>query len=389
MKIYLSLEAPFEWVRVHANKVDAFGEVPSLSHYPINAEDDVIGVVSGGWVTTHKVTLPAKTRKQFNTALPYALEESISEDVDNMHFVCANWKVGEECLVSVVSKSKMREWQDLASNNSLPVERLVPDYSLVPLHEAACHSMALYGDKLLSYQSDGYGVSIDLDFLDVCLMEIPINETVAVNDEALTARLISEYPDRDFRHWPFGSKMSHFLEYAPTLPLNLWGDVYRPNVRRKDNKVFLMPALIIAVTVVLKLGFDTYRYFSLHAEIAAIQAESKALLEDRFPMLDNVVPGTERAMMEYAISKISGPDRSKSVHTGLSDAAIVLERQKVSLINIVYRNNELILTCKLRNFSQVDVLTKQFNRTASLQASLQSSASEEGSVIANYSLKHK
>jgi hypothetical protein len=37
----------------------------------------------------------------------------------------------------------------------------------------------------------------------------------------------------------------------------------------------------------------------------------------------------------------------------------------------------------------VDTLTKQFNRTGSLRASLQSSASEEGDVIANYSLRHK
>ena len=81
MKIYLKLEAPFEWVRVNGKQVDTFGEVPSLADYPIADDDDVIGVVAGEYVTTHKVNLPAKTRKQFNAALPYALEEFISEDV--------------------------------------------------------------------------------------------------------------------------------------------------------------------------------------------------------------------------------------------------------------------------------------------------------------------
>jgi type II secretion system protein L len=389
MKIYVKLEAPFEWVRINAKQVEAFGEVPSLADYPIGDEDTIIGVISGEWVTTHKVDLPAKTRKHFNTALPYALEESISEDVENMHFVCQNWKAGEVCNVSVVAKYKMLEWQALATEHRLSIEQLVADYMLVPFHEAADYSIALYGDKLLSHQRDGYGVSIDKDFLEVCLMELPVNETVAVNDEALTEQLISEYPDRDFRHWPFGSKLSHFLEYKPQLMLDLWGDKYKPKVRRQGKNAFLWPVLCIALAIVIKMAFDSYRYVSMHSEIAEIQTEQKAILLESFPLLDAVASGTEREMMELAIARMGGPDRTKSMHSALADAAKVLRQQKVSLLNIVYRNGELILTCKLNDFSQVDTLTKQFNRTPSLVASLQSSASEDGDVVANYSLRHK
>lgn len=389
MKIYVKLEAPFEWVRINAKQVEGFGEVPSLADYPIGDEDTIIGIVSGEWVTTHKVDLPAKTRKHFNTALPYALEESISEDVENMHFVYPNWKAGEVCNVSVVAKHKMLEWQALATENRLPIEHLVPDYLLVPFHEAADYSIALYGDKLLSHQRDGYGVSIDKDFLEVCLMELPVNETVAVNDEALTEQLISEFPDRDFRHWPFGSKLSHFLEYKPQLTLDLWGDKYKPKVSRLGVKAFLWPVLCIALAIFVKMAFDSYRYVSMHAEIAAIQAEQNAILLESFPMLDAVILGTEREMMELAIARMGGPDRTKSMHSALADAAKVLRQQKISLLNIVYRNDELILTCKLNDFSQVDTLTKQFNRTPSLVASLQSSASDGGDVVANYSLRHK
>ena len=95
MKIYIRLETPFEWVRVNAKLIDSFGEVAALSDYPVTADDEVIGVVPGEWVTSHRVTLPAKTRKQFNAALPYALEEALSEDVESMHFVCPSWKANE------------------------------------------------------------------------------------------------------------------------------------------------------------------------------------------------------------------------------------------------------------------------------------------------------
>jgi len=152
MKTYLRLETPFEWVRVNGQTVEAFGQVPSLDDYPLQGDDEVIGVVSGEWLTTHQVTLPAKSKKQFNAALPYALEESISEDVDNMHFVCPVWKVGEPCNVMVVSKAKMLDWQALCNKHRLPITQLLPDHALVPFHDAADCSIALNHGQVLASQ---------------------------------------------------------------------------------------------------------------------------------------------------------------------------------------------------------------------------------------------
>jgi len=388
MKIYLKLEAPFEWVRVNEKTVAGFGQVPSIGDYPIGDEDEVIGVVSGEWVATHRVNLPAKTRKQFNTALPFALEESISEDVENMHFICPSWKAGEETKVSVVSKSKMIEWQQLAVEHHLPIKQLLPDHSLVPFHEAADCSIALVeGDELLANHRSGAGVNIDRDFVDVWLMDIANSDIIAVNDEALTEELIRDNPDRDFRFWSFGTKLAHWLEYEQALAIDLWSDVYRPKVSRMSKAMFILPAIIIVLSVVVKLGYDSYRYFAMHAEIASVLSESQQILKNRFPVLSNVASGTEREMMERAIARMGGPDKSKSVHNALAQTSAILSQQRVSLKDIAYRNEELIITCVLNDFSQVDLLTTRFNRGKSMRAKLQSSASEDGKIIASYSIK--
>ena len=104
-------------------------------------------------------------------------------------------------------------------------------------------------------------------------------------------------------------------------------------------------------------------------------------------MLNNVAPGTEREMMERGIARMGGPDKSKSVHNMLALASSILSKQRVSLSDIVYRNDELVITCLLNDFSQVDLLTKQFNGDRRLNATLQSSASEDGKIIASYSIK--
>ena len=395
MKIFLKLEAPYEWVRLNGQHVDGFGETPSLDDYPIDDEDEVVGVVPGEWVTSHEVVLPAKTRKQFMTALPYALEDSLTEDVDNLHFVCPQWKADQSCLVQVVAKEKMREWQALANHYRLPITQLVPDHSLLPFHDAADYSLAHARNlsegavdtmSILAACRDGSTVTLDSELLDIWLMDLPLDSIVAVNDESLTEQLIADHPDRDFRHWPFGSKMAHWLEYPFDSKINLWGDVFVPSVSRYSKRALLMPLAFLGIAVFVKFAFDSYRYFSLHAEIRAIQGESQAILKKHFPNVGETKVRRERLVMEKAIQRLGGVSQDRGFHFMLSDVAKTLNKEKVSLSDFTYRNDELVITCLLNDFSQVDKVAKQLNSKAKLTAELQSSESDEGKVIASYRL---
>ena len=406
MKLYVRIEAPFEWVRVSGQNVEAFGEVPGLADYPISDEEELVGVVPGEWVTAHRISLPAKSKRQFQAAVSYALEESISEDVEDLHFVCPQWKANEECTVYVVAKEKMREWQSLANEHKLPLDRLVPNYSLVPFHDAAecslalvsipvCDSQESHANQIQSvswhpqivanHQRLG-GVCIDPDFLDVWLMDIPLSETIAVNDQELTEKLIEANPDRDFRHWPFGNKAAHWLEHSPGGSNDLFGDQYRPSVRHISWKAYAVPAGLLIAAIILTGVYDTYRYFALHSEITSIDKEQRQIVKTTFPEIDIVAYEKGRFMMEQALSRMNGPVQRSSPQTMLAEVATVLKKQNVSLANMVYRESELTITCQLNDFSQVDLLTIQLNARPKITAELQSSAADDGEITATYSL---
>lgn len=389
MKIYVRLEAPFEWVRVTGATVEAFGEVPSLDDYPIVSDDEVIGVVSGDAVTTHTVNLPTKTRKQFNQALPFALEDSISEDIGNIHFSCPTWKPAAEVMVLSVAKDKMEEWQDLANDNRLPIAQLLPDYALLPFHEAADSSIAVSDQAMVARNNMLGGVSIDESLIDVWLMDIPMSSTIAVNDEELTQKLIKDHPNRDFRHWPFGEKMRHWLEYDVNSEVDLWGDSYRPSVSMLSAKTLIKPLFLVAVGLVLYVGYDFYRYFTLTKEINELEVKMSAVLADTFPDAQGVSADGARSYMEAAINRGQARAEEKSVHTALADAAKVLKGMRATLLEISYQNEELVLTCVLNDFSQVDALSKQFNARKFLSASLQGSSADDGKVIATYSIRQR
>jgi len=401
MKLYVRLEAPFEWVRVNGKDIEAFGEVPSLAEYPLSDEEELIAVVPGEWVTAHRVNLPARTKRQFQAAIPYALEETISEEVEHLHFVCPQWKASEECTVYVVAKDKMRFWQALADDNLLPVDRLLPDHALVPFHEAADCSIALAASAasldasqqdiggsqqiIANHRLNG-GVCIEPDFLEIWLMDVPMNSTIAVNDQALTEQLIEQYPDRDFRHWAFGNKLAHWLEQPHSVSFDLYSEEYRPSVRHLSWRSFAIPAALVVAAIVISGLYDTYRYFALHAEIRQIDAEQQEIVRASFPELDYVEPSKERYMMEQSISRMGGKPQTGSAQSMLAETAAVLRRHNISLSNVIYRDSKLVITCKLTDFSQVDQLTSQLNARPRISARLESSAADEGTIVASYIL---
>ena len=398
MKIYLRLDPPYEWVRVDESKagivngdsrIEAFGEVQSLDDYILSDDDEVIGVVSGAWVTTHEVELPAKTKKIFNAALPYALEESISEDVENMHFVVPSWKPGQPCNVLALSKDKIAEWQGLANKHQLPITQLIPDHALLPIHDAAQCTVVIDGDLVYARQEGGFGVGVDRDFLDAWIMDVPVDLTVAVNDKALTERLISENPNRDFRHWECGNKLVHWLDYSTRCNINLWGDQYRPNVRRSGANPYSLSLLVLLMVVIGKLGVDAYQYIALKSEISEIKAETQIAFKSALPDFADVAYGQERGIMEQVLSRVGNAQKPVTLHAMLGAISTVVRGQNITINEFTFNEAGLSISCQLSDFSQVDQFTKKLNRNPLLSAQLQSSETDEGKVIAIYQVQSK
>lgn len=374
--------------------MDAFGEVANPADFPLGEEDELVGVVPGEWVTAHKVSLPAKNKRQFQAALPYALEEAVSEEIEHLHFSCSNWRAGEEVVVHVVANDKLSDWQQLANDSKLPLDRLVPDYALLPFHEAAESTIALANSsspdqlQVIAHRKNGYGACLDSDFVEAWLIDLPIKETVAVTDRDFAEKLIADYPDRDFRLWEAGNKIAHWLEYPEADPtLDILTDKYRPSVRRFEWSGFYVPIGIATAAVFVFLLFDVYRYFALHHEIREVLDEQAMVLQKSFPEITDVPDNQARALMERALTNRVGKPQQHNATSLIAATAQVLHREKVSLSEVVFRDGQLTITCVLSDLSQVDKITRQLNSRPQVSALLESSANEDGQILASYTLR--
>ncbi|MEA3405621.1 MAG: type II secretion system protein GspL, partial [Pseudomonadota bacterium] len=94
------------------------------------------------WVPTEQVSLmqqfvPGKRKQDWMTALPFALEESLSEPVEGLHFVALNRDAEGLVSVAIVSKERMQDWVDQLQSFGLAHALLVADCFQVTVSQKA------------------------------------------------------------------------------------------------------------------------------------------------------------------------------------------------------------------------------------------------------------
>ena len=87
----------------------------------------VIVLVPAIETVTTTVNIPIRGGARLRAALPFALEESLAEDVENLHFASGVRRDNGELPVAVVSIAKMDEWMSALEAAGIEALRMVPE----------------------------------------------------------------------------------------------------------------------------------------------------------------------------------------------------------------------------------------------------------------------
>jgi len=90
------------------------------------ADRKVIVLVPSAEVLTTSVDIPVKGAK-LQAALPYALEEHLAEDVEELHFAAGSRRSSGHTPVSVVSQQCMQEWMSRLSEAGITPNSVIAD----------------------------------------------------------------------------------------------------------------------------------------------------------------------------------------------------------------------------------------------------------------------
>lgn len=120
-----------EWIAVDNNGTRRGAPVSgSLEQAAAGVEGrSVIVLVPAIDVITTTVYMPIRSGARLRAALPFALEESLAEDVEKLHFASGQRRENGQLPVAVVSRDKMDTWMTALNLAGITADQLVPENS--------------------------------------------------------------------------------------------------------------------------------------------------------------------------------------------------------------------------------------------------------------------
>lgn len=87
----------------------------------------VIVLVPAAHVLTTTVDIPIKSGSRLLAALPFALEEHLADEIDNMHFAAGARRESGRLPVAAVARSHIEDWLERLEQAGIHADRVVPE----------------------------------------------------------------------------------------------------------------------------------------------------------------------------------------------------------------------------------------------------------------------
>lgn len=277
----------------------------------IAVDKEVIVIVPAEDVVITTVALPKMQRSRLLQALPFALEEQLTDDVETLHFAPGDSQSDGTMAVAIVAHHKIQLWLSLLAewqiqpNSMLPLTLAVaakPHQWQVAVHE----QVAVRVSPLMAFSCDKTNFA---QIIDLALSECqPLPQQININNassHAYATTLELEVPVQETFLQPI-ELYNRLAAQLPTEPaLNLLQGAYAVKKARLPQLDWIMKAgaaLLLGWVFLLFYG-PIMSYFVLHHRVSQLNSQMLAIYQRQFPQATSV--SAPKLRMEEKLHKLS------------------------------------------------------------------------------------
>lgn len=350
-------------------------------------------LVPGTEILSTRVKLPRASFARLARAVPYALEESLTEDVESSHFALGNYREGDTAVL-VVARACMNAWLDALKTAHIEADVVMPDFLAIPWIPGA-YCVAIEDGLALARTGEQLGFAVETDAL-ITYLRTALSDAdrpspnalhIYVSDERVIETSRDSVADLDVPvewHCLQGGLLPYLLEGTkgpqPTLHL-LQGPYANQNKDRNTWRPWRV-ALVMSVLALLAYGA---REFIETARLEAAQrsyAERiESIFRDTFPKARRVV--NPEVQMGHHLEEL----RAQHGYAGdgflalLADAVEPFDEfQGVELEQLAYQDNQLDLALRADNVQVLDDLKRALQRGGEVEVEILSASAQGRSV---------
>lgn len=368
-------------------------EQADIDDLDIDLQDQVILFAPSDALLITSANLPAKLSKsQLKQALPFALEESLSQNIEDCHFAVAE-RHQDKCPVCIVDKSQMQHWYQLA--NRLPVAPLglFPDCLALP-HEEGVWQIYLEQQSALlrSNRFSGFACSEALlpSLLAIKLKEYtgfsPQKIKVHSDQAHINAELIAIRPDIE---WEQNNHIDLLTVFASSFnandAINLLQHEYQ--IKRKHVSVdylWAISAIAFASMLLIILLGNVIEYQIYQSQQKTLNQQVEEIYRQIYPDAKAVI--SPRLRIEQELKQLGKGDQQRVFLSLLASIGQAIpDRKAVTIASANYQNQQMTIQLKLTNFQQLEDIIKRLEQQ-NLRVNRDNAQSEGNQVAARLTI---
>lgn len=301
-----------------------------------------------------RTTLPTRSRARILQALPYALEDQLLDEPENLHFAYVHEPDGA-LAVAVTKKTRLNTWLEILKSAGVRPASLCPANLALPLYPKAW-SAAFVNSELWVRNGEHLGfVSAATPDASPPLLQAALKEAAAKNTEPQQIIVFAPPSGFDADRWstelntPVIAEPTDFWESARPPALSLlrtdFGQVaHLHQLTRPLWPAAIMLALLLAATLVIDLvewarlrhqhntytaemreiyrrnfGNDTpFPYEQMQKSVDLLQARSGGPA-DLLPLLSRLAPAVQNQQGKVKLRGIKYAERTMTIDVTLPD----------------------------------------------------------------------
>ena len=329
--------------------------------------ENIVVLVPSAQVAWLSRSVPGRRTSQIQRALPFAVEEALTQDVETMHIAHGPIIRGRPIRCALVDRQLIAAWLAGLRDGGVRPGHMVPDACLLPCDEGA--ASVLFDDGEVLVRTPDHIAGVEASTLPHILesMRASFGETDApVRLELIGGRLADGQGDDDFSvlETPLGGTVLDFLASrweAHGAEVNLLQGPYAPSGRNKHASgggwrgVTALAALwlLLTLAVLLAEGIVADR------RADALEAESANLYRSIYPN-ERRVPNAY-AQMRAKLRQSDGGQVAFHLLLGQLATGTGRESSEISVRSLTFNDTRGELTSELwlADYAQIDRLQRE------------------------------
>ena len=370
----------------------------SLADISADKSTRAIVLLDSSCISVDMVAIPGNNRQRQLQAVPFALEEALASDIDELYFAIGNKQADGKLPVITINKNLFESLLAEFQQKEIFTEMMSADLLALPL-ENNSWSLLVDGNSVLVKTGPASGFYCDRDNAAI-MLELQLKQS-AQQPESITlyhaendshaAELLTEL-NISFTTKTYSSSLLEILasNFADASQLNMLQGKYAP---RRKGSALLKPwkavAALFASWLVVQLVYAGLQINQLQTSNQELTAQLEKEFKRAMPgarKFNNMQKRMERKLKE--LKGGSGDDQDDNFMHLLSASIPSINNKQIQIHGMVYNNKRIDMELQANSLQTLESMKSSLAANKSIKATLSTSI-EKDKVIGRLRLERQ